>query len=45
MKRSVVLVLGVCAVMAASASEAPRADDFGTFQGYLTGHVGVVGWR
>ena len=42
MKRSVVLVLGVCAVIAASAGEARAQMTFGTFKGYLTGHIGVV---
>ena len=42
MKRSVVLVLGVCAVLAMSAGEARAQMTFGTFKGYLTGHVGVV---
>ncbi len=37
-----VLVLGVCAVIAASAGEARAQMTFGTFKGYLTGHVGVV---
>ena len=41
MKRSVFLMLAVCAMVAASADEA-RAQTFGTFKGYLTGHVGVV---
>ena len=42
MKRSVVLVLGVCAVVAASAGEARAQMTMGTFKGYLTGHVGAV---
>ena len=42
MKRCVVLVLGVCAVIAASAGEARAQMTFGTFKGYLTGHVGMV---
>jgi len=42
MKRCVVLVLAMCAVIAASAGEAHAQMTFGTFKGYLTGHVGVV---
>ena len=42
MKRSVMLMLAVCAVIAASADDARAQMTFGTFKGYLTGHVGVV---
>jgi len=42
MKRSVVLVLSVCGVIAASAGEARAQMTMGTFKGYLTGHVGAV---
>ena len=42
MKRTVVLVLGVCALIASSADEAHAQMTFGTFKGYLTGHVGMV---
>jgi opacity protein-like surface antigen len=42
MKRSVVLILGVCAALATSADEARAQMTFGTFKGYLTGHIGVV---
>ena len=42
MTRSVVLVLAVSVIIAASAGEAHAQMTFGTFKGYLTGHVGVV---
>ena len=42
MKRSVVLVLGVCAVIVSSASDARAQMTMGTFKGYLTGHIGAV---
>lgn len=42
MKRSVMLLAGVCAVIVSSASEASAQMTMGTFKGYLTGHVGVV---
>jgi hypothetical protein len=42
MKRSVVLVLGVVAWIAVSASDARAQMSMGSFRGYLTGHVGLV---
>ena len=42
MKRSVVFVVVVCAVIVASAGQADAQMTFGTFKGYLTGHVGIV---
>lgn len=42
MKRSVVWVLGVCVLMAASAVDARAQMTMGTFKGFLTGHVGAL---
>lgn len=42
MKRSVVSVLGMCVLIAASASDARAQMTMGSFKGYLTGHVGAV---
>ena len=42
MKRYVVLVLGVCVLIAASASAARAQMTMGTFKGYFTGHIGAV---
>ena len=42
MKRSVVVLLAVCAGIALSVGDAQAQMTFGTFKGYLTGHVGVV---
>ncbi len=42
MKRSVVLVLGVCMLIAASASDARAQMTMGTFKGYFTGHIGAM---
>jgi hypothetical protein len=42
MKRSVVSVLGVCALIVVSANDARAQMTMGTFKGYLTGHVGMV---
>lgn len=42
MKRSVVWVLGVGALIAMSAGDARAQMSMGTFKGYLTGHVGAV---
>lgn len=43
MKRSVVRVLVVCAMVATGAADARAQMSMGTFKGYLTGHVGAVG--
>lgn len=42
MKRSVVLVLGVCVLVGAGADEARAQMTMGTFKGYLTGHIGAL---
>jgi hypothetical protein len=42
MKRSVVLGLGVCLLIVASASDARAQMTMGTFRGYFTGHIGVL---
>jgi hypothetical protein len=42
MKPSVVVMLAVCAIVAAGASEARAQMTMGTFKGYLTGHVGMA---
>jgi hypothetical protein len=42
MKRSVMVLAGVCVVIAASATDARAQMTMGTFKGLLTGHIGMV---
>jgi hypothetical protein len=42
MKRSVMVLAGVCVVIFASATDARAQMTMGTFKGYLTGHIGML---
>lgn len=42
MKRSVMLILGVCVLIAASVGDARAQMTMGMFRGYFTGHIGAV---
>jgi len=42
MKPTIAVLLGVCVAIVASANDAHAQMSMGTFQGFLTGHVGAV---
>lgn len=42
MKRSVMVIAGVCVLIVSSALDASAQMTMGTFKGYFTGHVGMV---